>query len=147
LFLTVFGFLSTIYPIESLSTIRLISGLFSVAFIIGIIWLAYKYRNKSILARTPAIVLAILFPLVATPYALLHDLVILIPGIILWARYSGSRYLLYAVIIIYLGGFLLPLLGAFAEIALVSLLTIGLSIAILLWVYKQQKNIFWRSQR
>ena len=145
LLLTVFGFLSTIYPIESLSTIRLISTLYAGAFIIGIVWLAYKYRNKSILARTPVIVLAILFPLVATPYALLHDLVILIPGIILWARYSSSRYLLYAVIIIYLGGFLLPLLGAFSEIALISFLTIGLSIAIFLWVYTQQKNVFWRS--
>jgi len=145
LLLTFFGLLSTIFPIESLPIIRLLSTFFSGVFIFGLAWLAFTYRKKSILSRTPVIVLAILFPLVATPYALLHDLVILIPGIVLWARYSSSRYLLYALIVIYLGGFILPLLAALSKIALVSILTIGLVIAIFLWMYIRNKDALWRA--
>jgi hypothetical protein len=92
--------------------------------------------------RTPALVLAILFPLVATPYALLHDMLILIPGFIVWARYSKSPNLLYAAIVIYIGGFFLPLLASLIKIALVSTLTIGLVLVIFLWVYARRNDIF-----
>lgn len=145
LLLTLFGLLATLFPIESLSAIYSISLFFSVILAIGIAWLAYKSRYIPILARTPIIVLACLFPLVATPYALLHDFVIVIPGFILWARYESSRYLLFTAIVIYLGSFLLPLLASLTHIALMSGLTLGLVAAIFVWIYSQYKNILWRA--
>src|SRR4030065_170950 len=83
-------------------------------------------RQKSIIDRIPAIVLAILLPLLATPYALLHDLVILIPGFVLWTHYDPRRELLLAAITIYFGAFFLTLLSALSHIALNALLVIGL---------------------
>ena len=40
-------------------------------------------------------------------YALLHDLVVIIPVFILWARYSSSRILLYTAINVYIGCFII----------------------------------------
>jgi len=143
LLLTLYGLLATLFPIESLSAIYTISLIFSGILAVAMAWLAYKSRDMPILARTPVIVLACLFPIVATPYALLHDLVILIPGFILWARYENSRYLLYTAIVIYLGSFFLTLLASLTHIALMSLLTLGLVAAILLWIYTKRKAAFW----
>jgi alpha-1,2-mannosyltransferase len=144
LLLTLYGLLTTIFPIESLSIIHSIHIIFSGILAIGIAILAYKSRDIPILARTPVIVLAILLPIVATPYALLHDLVIVIPGIILWARYENSRLLLNTAIVIYLCGFFLPLFASLIKIALMPFLTLGLVAAIFIWVFTQHKYTFWR---
>jgi hypothetical protein len=141
LLLTIYGLSSTIFPIEALPATRLITLLISVFITFGLGWLAYRLRNKPILSRTPALVLAIIVPLVITPYALLHDLVILIPGFIVWARYSESRNLLYTAIIIYLGGLVLTFLASMTKIALVSLLPISLIVLIFLWVHTHQENV------
>ncbi len=143
LLLTLYGLLATIFPIESLSVIHTINIFFSGIFIIGVAWSAYKSRDLPILARTPIIVLACLIPIVATPYALLHDLVILIPGFILWARYENSRSLLYTAIVIYLGSFFLTLMASLTHIALMAGLTLGLVAIIFLRVFTQHKDSFW----
>jgi alpha-1,2-mannosyltransferase len=144
LLLTLYGLLATLFPIESISVIYSISLVFSGILAVGLAWLAYKSRNSPMLSRTPILVLACLFPLVATPYALLHDLVILIPGFILWSRYDNSRYLLYTAIVIYLGSFFLTLLASLTHIALMSWLSLGLVAAIFLWVFTQHIDILWK---
>jgi alpha-1,2-mannosyltransferase len=147
LLLTAYGFLSTIFPIEALSIVRMVAILISVIITIALIWLAFTLRNKPMLRRTPAIVLAIIFPLVISPYALLHDLVILIPGFIVWARYSESRNLLFTVIFIYLGGLVLTLLASMTKIALVALLPVSLIILIFLWVHTHQEDVLGHEKR
>jgi hypothetical protein len=92
--------------------------------------------------RIPAIALALLFPLIATPYALLHDLLILIPGFVLWTRYESSRSLLYAAITLYLGAFFLILAAVLSKIAVVSLLVIGLAVAATAWLYHHRVSVF-----
>jgi hypothetical protein len=140
LLLTPYGLLSTIFPIESIPTTRIVTLCISVITTIGLGWLAYSLRDKPVLNRTPALALAILFPLVTTPYALLHDLVILFPCFILWARYSPSRNLLYTVIIVYLAGLFLTLVASTIKIALVSLIPIALCLLIFLWVHKHSED-------
>jgi hypothetical protein len=147
LLLTFYGLLTTLFPIEALPIIRPVTTVLSGIFAIGLVWIAFRLRNKPILDRTPVLVLAILFPLGATPYALLHDMVILIPGFVLWARYASSRCLLYTVIAIYLGGFFLPLFAALTKVALMSILLIGLVALIFLWFYKQRNDAVGRNEQ
>ncbi len=88
--------------------------------------------------RIPAIVGALLLPLLATPYALLHDMVILIPAYVLWAIYSNSRSFIYVSVSVYLGAFFLTLVAALTKIAWVSLLTMGLFIAMIIWGFSRR---------
>lgn len=147
LLLTLYGLLATILPIQSLRIVDTINLIVSGVLLIGLVWLAYRSRNAPILERTPVIVLALLLPIVATPYALLHDLVILIPGFILWARYDKSRVLLYCAIAVYLASFFLPLLASTTKIALMSLITLGLVTSIFIWTYLQKRTLFWNFNR
>lgn len=74
-------------------------------------------------------ILAVLFPLLASPYAQLHDLMIAIPALILWAAERPSPLLLPTAIGVYMGSLLLPLLGAAAGLALPALIPLGLLMA------------------
>ena len=135
LLLTPYGLLSTIFPMEALPVTRIVTVVITIVITIGLIWLAFRLRNEAIKDRIPALVLAILFPLVTTPYALLHDLIIIIPGLIIWARFSESRILLYTTIVVYLGGLFLTLLSLMTKLALTSFIPVGLIILVFLWVF------------
>ncbi len=143
LLLTFYGLLSTLFPIQYLPAINSASLALSVMLFIVLAWLAFKSRSLPVLERAPVLALALLIPLFATPYALFHDLVILIPTFILWARYDRSRPLLLAAIAVYLGSFFLPLIASTTKIALMSVITIGLAAAILTWTFTQRKELFW----
>jgi alpha-1,2-mannosyltransferase len=145
LLVTIYGLLTSLFPINSLSMINIMSSFISVIIIIGFVWMTYKSKDLPILERTPVIALAFLLPIIATPYALLHDLVILIPVFVLWARYDNSRKLLFSVIVIYLGSLFLPLIAAVTKIAWVACLMLGLLCAIFLYTFTKQKAKFWKS--
>jgi hypothetical protein len=140
LLLTIYGLFTTIFPIQGLTILRPTTLILSAILFLGLAWFAFRFRNKPILDRIPILVLALLLPLVATPYALLHDLIILIPAFILWARYTSSKPLLYSAIAVYLGGFFLTLVAALTKIAVVSVITIGLVVLIFLNLYRQQRE-------
>ena len=131
---TLYGLLSTILPQSAqpytygLTQVVLLGGLLALAYY------AFRIRHKPVIERIPAITLAILLPLLATPYVLLHDLVILIPVFVVLARYNPHRELLLTVIVIYFGAFFLTLLSALSHIALNALSVIGLVIMIIWWL-------------
>jgi hypothetical protein len=146
LLITVYGFLATLHsllpdqwfqPTSLHATQQAIytfsQGLFLVMGV-ALAWLAFRLRYQSIQARTPALLLALLWPLVTTPYALLHDMLILIPAFVLWARYAPSRGLLYTVILVYLGAFFLTLVAALTKVALMALLTFWVTGLLIYWV-------------
>jgi len=124
---TFYGLLTTLFPIGALPVIRILTIIFAGIALLILTWLAYMYRNRSMLEKTPIIVLAMLVPLLAFPYTLLHDMVIVIPAFFLWARYSLSPALLKTVIAVYLSGFFLTLLAALIKVALFPLLLIGIT--------------------
>ncbi len=144
LLLTFYGLLATLFPFQSFPTINAINLAVSVCLFVILGWMSYKSRHLPVLERTPAVVLALLIPMVATPYALLHDLVILVPGFILWARYAPSRPLLLAAIVVYLSSFFLPLIASMTRIAIMPAITLGLLAAVLVWTYTQKRQLFWR---
>jgi alpha-1,2-mannosyltransferase len=140
--LTTYGLFTTLFPIDSLPIIRAVTLIISAALTIGLAWFAFKLRKMSPQNQIPAIVFALIYPLLATPHSLTHDMVILIPGFIIWARYKNSLSLLYTAIITYLGAFILTLLAAITKIAWVSLLLLGLFIAIIIWLFSHRNEIF-----
>jgi len=81
-----------------------------------------------------------LLPILVSPYTLLHDLVILLPAFILWARYSRSTTLLYAAIMVYPGSFFLTLVSALTKVALIPLITLGVTILVIVHLYQSRRT-------
>jgi hypothetical protein len=134
---TLYGLLSTLLPQSAQPFTYGLTQAVLVGSVTALALYAFNTRHKPIIDRIPAIVLAILLPLLATPYALLHDLVILIPGFVLWTRYDPRRELLLAAITIYFGAFFLTLLSALNHIALNALLVIGLVALIIYYLARR----------
>jgi hypothetical protein len=138
---TFYGLLTSIFPIDQQPAIYFVTQIMFIACGLCLAWFAFKLRKHPIEERTPVIVAALLFPILATPYVLLHDLVILIPGFIVWARYSSSRHLLYSAILVYLGTFVLTMIGAITKFAWLPLLIIYLVIVMIMWIYSNRNRV------
>lgn len=141
LLVTFYGLLTSFFPESTQHTLSILSQILFVISSIGLAALAYLLRNKDMHARIPLIVAALLIPLVATPYALLHDMVLLIPAFVLWGIYDDSIGYVNISTSVYLGAFLLTMLGAVTKIAWVSLLTIGLYISLIAWAYTNRHQL------
>jgi hypothetical protein len=124
---TPYGLLVTLLPPDRLAVVLWFTRLLTVAASAGIAWFAFRCRNVSCSNRHPALVFALLFPFFATPYVLLHDLLILVPVFLLLSadREMASR-LLYAAIFTYFGALVLLLLGQKFNVALFVLIPAGL---------------------
>jgi hypothetical protein len=146
LLVTFYGLLTSFFPQYTQPVLSIFSQTLLIISAIGLAWLAYKLRNQVMVDRIPAIVAALLFPLLATPYALLHDMVILIPAYVLWAIYSNSRNFTIISVSIYLGAFFLTFVAALTKIAWVSLLVVGLFIAMITWIFTSRKNQLGQGQ-
>ncbi len=141
LLVTFYGLLTSFFPQNTQPILSILSQSLLLISALGLAWLAFKLRKAGMYERIPAIVAAIIFPLLATPYALLHDMVILIPAFVLWAIYSYTKNFLYISASIYLGAFLLTLLAALTKIAWVSLLVVGLLIVLIIWAFSNRNSI------
>lgn len=137
LLVTFYGLLTSFFPHSAQSILSVLSQSLFIISAIGLGWLAYKLRAGNMHARLPVIVATLILPLIATPYALLHDMVILIPAFVLWAIYSYSNNYIKISASVYLGAFFLTLFAALTKIAWVSFLTIGLFIAMVIWVFSK----------
>jgi hypothetical protein len=124
---TPYGLLVTLLPPDRLAVVLWFTRLLTVAASAGIAWFAFRCRNVSCSNRHPALVFALLFPFFATPYVLLHDLLILVPVfLLLSADREMASHLLYAAIFTYFGALVLLLLGQKFNVALFVLITAGL---------------------
>jgi hypothetical protein len=138
LLITFYGLLTSFFPHEFQPVLSILSQSLFVISAVALAWLAYKQRKEDMFGRIPAIVAALLLPLFATPYALLHDMVILIPAFVLWAIYSNSRNFIYISASVYLGAFFLTLVSALTKVAWVSLMTVGLFICMVVWGFSMR---------
>jgi len=139
LLVTFYGLLTSIFPQNTQSILSTLSNILFILGIAGLIWLAYALRNYNVWKQVPAIVAALLLPLLATPYALLHDMVILIPAFVLWTIYNNSSEFTKLSFVTYLGAFLLTFVGAVTKIAWVSLLIIAICAAMISWSLSNRK--------
>jgi len=124
---TPYGLLATLLPQDWLPGILWSTRLLTVAASVSVAWFAYRYRNVSCSNRHPALVFALLYPFIATPYVMLHDLLILVPVfLLLSADREVAGRLLYASIFTYFGALVLLLLGQKFNVALFVLIPAGL---------------------
>jgi hypothetical protein len=123
---TPYGLLTSLLPQSAWRVIIIIIQVILALMSLLLLWYAWKVRKNSPEERLPAMILAILYPLLAAPHALLHDLIILIPAFILWARLSPSRCRLYLAVGVYLAAFLLPPLAYYSGAALLAFIPVGL---------------------
>lgn len=137
---TLYGFLSTIFPQSAQSYTYGLSQIVLFGSMIALALYAIRIRHEPFIEKTPVVVVALILPLLATPYALLHDLVILIPALVILARYHASRGLLYMAIITYFGTFFLTFFSAFSHVALNALLVVVLTVLIIFWLSKTQSH-------
>ena len=140
LLVTFYGLLTSFFPQNTQPVLSILSQLLLIISALGLAWLAFILRKAGMYERIPVIVAAIIFPLLATPYALLHDMVILIPAFVLWAIYSYTKNFLHISASIYLGAFLLTLVAALTKIAWVSLFVMGLLIVLIIWAFSNRNS-------
>ncbi len=126
---TPYGLLISLFPSDAWSGIFIVTQTLTILFSIGLAWIAFKFRKGSWKQKQAVIILAILYPLLTAPHTLLHDLIILIPAMVLWADQAPSPWLLYACIAIYLGAFILPLISHATGIAFLALIPLALLFA------------------
>lgn len=142
LLVTFYGILTSFFSQSAQPILSILSQTLFIVSALGLAWFAYKLRKLVIVQRTPVIVAALIFPLLASPYALLHDMVILIPAYVLWTNYSNTRNFVLISILTYFGAFFLTFLSALTKIAWLSLLVIGLLITLIIWIISRPKNEF-----
>jgi hypothetical protein len=140
LLVTFYGLLTSFLPHEFQPVLAIMANAFLIICAAGLAWIAYKLRKEDIVHRIPAIVAALILPLVATPYALLHDMVILIPAYVLWAIYSYSRNFTTVSASVYMGAFFLTLIGILTKISWVALITLGLLILMIIWAFSNRNQ-------
>jgi hypothetical protein len=138
LLVTFYGLLTSFFPQNTQAVLSFLSNLLLLVSAIGLAGLAYRQRNFNLSERIPTIVAALIFPLLATPYALLHDLVILIPAYVLWSIYSNTQKFTIISAVIYLGAFFLTLFSALTRIAWNALLVLGLFVILVAWIYRNR---------
>jgi len=142
LLVTIYGLLTTALPQVVWPIIHRTTQILLIVLGMALTWFALRIRQRPLEGRVPALVLAMLYPLLATPYALLHDMIILIPAFVLWSRQDTSRRLLYVVTLVYLGTFFLPLVAYQLKIAIIALIPIGLLFEQLRWITLNRAELF-----
>lgn len=132
LLVTPYGFLATLLPDSAYPFLRVLAPAGMAAAALALAWLAFRVHQSPSAERRPLLALAVLFPLLATPYALLHDMVIALPVLLLLAANGrGSKAMLGLAIGLYVGALALPALSYVLGVALGALLPVALLVACL----------------
>jgi len=134
LLLTPYGFLTTTLPQSAWPVISTLTTAAALAFTGGLAWFGFRLRHRTVSECAPAIVLACFLPLVTSPYALLHDLLVIVPGFLVWSRFADPRRLLAIASGTYLCAFFVPLLAFHTKIAWMALITIALVAEQIRWI-------------
>ncbi len=124
---TPFSLLVTLLPTRSQPLWSPVSGIWLLMGCLALgIW-GIRHRGGPV----PAWMIALLFPFLVAPYTQLHDLLLLVPLLVLWAASRPSPCLLTTAVAVYLGSLLLPLFGAPLHLALPALIPVGVFFALI----------------
>jgi alpha-1,2-mannosyltransferase len=137
---TPYALLATLIPFQAVHYVQylFIIGATVLTFALGAF--AFRQRHLPAYERNASLVLAIFYPLLTLPHALLYDLLILVPAILLMAEHQQqAESLLRPVIATYIGLLFLPLVGIVFRAALTALIPIGL--------FLKQINSLWHFDR
>ncbi len=133
---TTYSLIASMIPIKYTSIWTAIYFGIILIFIILFGLLAYKVRKQSISNHNVILAMAMLFPLLITPYALLHDILLLFPVMILLAvDHQGDKRLLLLAIGVYLAMLIIPMLSFASKIALTGI------IPTIVFIYCSQRSV------
>lgn len=114
----------------SMTGIYLFAGLTALGLAI------WSNKNDSKQNRTSSIILATLFPYIASPHVLLYDLLPITIIFALWSRMEASSLLLNLAIFTYISSFILPAATKFSGIALLALIPLITLAALVFYLSK-----------
>jgi hypothetical protein len=138
---TPYTFIASFLPFKYASLWNTIYYGIIVVLVALFAFLAFKLRKLPTSKQSILISLALLFPLIITPYALLHDLLVLFPIMILLAiDHETDRRLLLAAVTIYIAMLILPLVSYVTKTALLGLIPAILFIYIVQQAFKLIKS-------
>ena len=129
--ITIPALIGTLLGPNAASAIRALTLVLTAAASIGLGWLAWRYRQQPMAQASPIFALAVLFPILVSPHALIYDLIILVLVLALWAYTHISPKIFWSAVFIYPAVFVLPLLSQAAGISLLALLPLWILVAIL----------------
>ena len=138
--ITLYGLLVGIFGIQNWESLFKLSTIIMIVAGISLGIYTSHIKNNTSKEKTPALLLALLFPLVFSPHVLIYDAVLLIPFFALWTRWQPSRKVLYASIVVYLAFFLLPFIAFHLNIPLLAFIPIGLTIILLQDITRSNKS-------
>jgi len=124
--ITFYGLLTSIFPANTAPTLQLTSHLIFILASGLVAWFAWHQRHSSPSSRMPVLLLCLILPLAFSPYVQLHDLLLVAPIFLFWARYDNSSRVFNSAIFTYAGAFILTLFAALTGIAWLSLITLVL---------------------
>jgi hypothetical protein len=125
LLVTPFGLAATLVPETAQPALAWLAHLLFAALAAALAAFAFAQRSLPLAARRESLALALVFPLLASPYALLPDLLVLFPAFLLLAHRPERSRLLHSAVACYAGATLLPMLGSPLGVALVALVPIA----------------------
>jgi hypothetical protein len=126
LLVTPFGLMATLVPKAGRPALEVLVKVLFPALALGLAAFAYRQRSEPSADRRGSVVLALSFPLLASPHALLHDLLVLLPAFLLLAHdRARAPVLLRAAVAAWCGATLLPMLGAGPKVAVVAVIPIA----------------------
>jgi hypothetical protein len=137
---TPYGLLTSILPGSYWEGVSRFTQFLAIFLAIVLAVYGWKLRNSAAIQKTPALILALLFPLLAAPHTLLHDLVLLVPVLILWAAWQPWRGLVSTSATLYLGTFFLPWGAYLTGIPILAAIPIGLAILLAFRIAKSPKQ-------
>ena len=132
LLVTIYGFLATLMPDSAAGILAKLVYPLMIIYGLALALLAYGSRTKPSRERIPVLILAVLYPLIASPYVLFHDLLVLFPVFVLWSYYrQQNRYLLISITLFYFGGLVLPIASFYFQVAVMVIIPLAVFVGIL----------------
>jgi hypothetical protein len=134
---TPYALVTTLLPVSFAKVIQFLLILFGIGVTIWLALIAWRSRSLPMNQRKYTLAVALLFPLIISPHALIYDLLILVPALILLVNYKElSKPLKLLVLIFYLGVLFLPLIGYATRLALTGLIPIAMFIYMLKFYFR-----------
>ena len=122
---TLLGLSQFFVPASLAPSAWVVSPLLMTALGVCVAWAAVQHRADAQQSRGCVVSLALLYPLIASPHALMHDLVVVAPALVVASRFVSAGELLSASLAVYWGALALLMVGCVCHVPLLPLIPVA----------------------
>ena len=140
---TLFALAATSLPEKALPILLSSLPFVVVTVSLGLAWIAYQVRRQPLEVKLLVYALAILYPFLTSPHTLQFDLTLMMPVLVVWAYTRPGRQVLYWAVCVYLVSFLGLAITHPTGVALLALIPIGMTVALLGDIFIGAGNRVW----